>query len=266
MENNSDLEDDIIIDNGKSSTDTRFKPIIDKILKIDNLRFIPINNIDIIPEYHESWDKIFNDKRLKDEIININKKLNFIDINSIIPNNNSIIWNSFKKTPFPPSVIIFGQDPYIKREEAMGLSFSVPNGVKCPPSLINIFKEINEDMNTPLRKDTDLSDWAQQGVLLLNTALTTEIGKSGSHIKIWENFTNLLIQLICEKSSHMIVFLLWGNFAKSKEKFITISHKKLDSGHPSPLNTSSSSKFSGCKHFSKTNELLISKNLKPIIW
>ncbi|MDD5650221.1 MAG: uracil-DNA glycosylase [Candidatus Nanoarchaeia archaeon] len=161
-------------------------------------------------------------------------------------------------------VVIIGQDPYHNLNQAHGLAFSVPIGVSLPPSLINIFKEISNDVNIQVPNSGCLVPWSKQGVLLINSFLTVELHKPLSHSKIgWEVFTDFVIQKISKKKEN-IVFLLWGSFAKSKARLIDFNkHCVLTSCHPSPL---SSYKFFGCKHFSKTNEFLKSKNIEPINW
>jgi len=163
-------------------------------------------------------------------------------------------------------VVIIGQDPYHGANQANGLCFSVYDGISHPPSLINIFKELESDINKPYPQTGDLSSWAKQGVLLLNATLTVEEGKAGSHQKRgWEKFTDCVIKSI---SNHKegVVFLLWGGFAKKKSKLIQNNkHYILTSGHPSPLSANRGYWF-GNKHFSKTNEILINNHQKPIIW
>ena len=171
-------------------------------------------------------------------------------------------------------VIILGQDPYhnIKETysgtmipEAMGLSFSISNDIKKrPPSLRNIIKELNNDLGTN-NDFTDLTKWCQQGVLLLNSSLTVRQGKPGCHLKLWEKFTNSLIKAISDDYSG-IVFLLWGNYAKSKLDLINLNkHYCLTATHPSPLSANRGGWF-GCKHFSKANEILKKINKEPIEW
>ena len=159
-------------------------------------------------------------------------------------------------------VVIIGQDPYIKRGEAHGLAFSVTARTKMPPSLKNIFKELKRTYNVE-RKATDLSDWAEQGVLLLNTALTTREQQSNAHAKIWKEFTKDLIIKINTISSN-VVFMLWGNHAQSYAEYIdTSKHHVLKHTHPSPL---ARVPFEGCGHFEKANEILQHSNIQPIKW
>lgn len=162
-------------------------------------------------------------------------------------------------------VVILGQDPYHGADQANGLAFSVNIGQKIPPSLRNIFKELNDDLGIPIPKHGDLTAWAKQGVLLLNSVLTVEEGKPGSHQhKGWEKFTDNIIQNISEENEG-VVFMLWGNYAKSKSSFINANkHLILEAAHPSPL--SAYQGFFQCKHFSKTNNYLMSIGKKPIEW
>ena len=161
-------------------------------------------------------------------------------------------------------VVILGQDPYHGENEAHGLSFSVPQGIKMPPSLLNIFKELNNDLGVR-RTKTDLTDWGEQGVLLLNSILTVVKDSPLSHKnKGWEIFTDRLIELLGEREKPM-VFILWGNYARSKKELIkNKNHLIIENVHPSPL--SASRGFFGSKPFSKTNDFLIKNNIKPIKW
>lgn len=163
-------------------------------------------------------------------------------------------------------VVILGQDPYHGVGQANGLCFSVHDGITHPPSLINIFKEIEKDVNIPYPKSGDLSRWAKQGVLLLNATLTVRAGEAGSHQKQgWEQFTDAVIQKISEEKKD-VVFLLWGGFAKKKTKLIDKNkHHILTSGHPSPLSANRGYWFDN-KHFSKTNDFLQSKGTSTIQW
>lgn len=176
-----------------------------------------------------------------------------------------LIFNAFDKTPLDSlKVVILGQDPYHNPGEAMGLSFSVPDGVRTPPSLRNIFKEIESDTGVTMSGKPDLEAWASQGVLLLNSILTVRAGAAASHRNIgWEQFTDAVISYISEHCDG-IVFLLWGNFAKSKKVLIdTARHHVLEAAHPSPL---AGGAFFGCRHFSRTNEILVSEGKAPIDW
>lgn len=177
------------------------------------------------------------------------------------------IFNAFRLTPINETkVVIMGQDCYHEPNQAMGLSFSVPNGTKIPPSLINIYKEIASDIGVEnLYIDGDLTKWAKQGVLLLNTCLTVREHQANSHSgKGWEILTDEAIKVLNENDNPK-VFMLWGSNAKSKKIFITNSkHLVLESAHPSPL--SAYRGFFGCKHFSKANKFLEENNLEPIKW
>lgn len=176
-----------------------------------------------------------------------------------------LIFNAFNLTPFDEvKVVIIGQDPYHGPGEAMGLCFSVPDGVKIPPSLRNIFKEQVEDIGIQIPKSGDLSVWAKQGVLLLNASLTVEHKSPNSHKKIgWHQFSNAVISKLSEQKTGL-VFLLWGRFAQGKKEYIDeIKHYVLESAHPSPL---AGKRFFGNHHFSRTNELLRKQGLKPINW
>lgn len=175
------------------------------------------------------------------------------------------VYNSLEITTFENvKVIILGQDPYHRPNQAHGLSFSVQNDIKAPPSLVNIFKELNTDVGTSIPNHGNLTNWAKQGVLLLNAILTVRQGVPGSHQnKGWEQFTDRIIKLISEEKEHC-VFLLWGNYAKSKSALIDkTKHLVLEAAHPSPLARGA---FFGSKHFSKTNNYLALHNKTPINW
>ena len=161
-------------------------------------------------------------------------------------------------------VVILGQDPYHGPGQAMGLSFSVPDGIAMPPSLRNIFTEIENDLGVKMSGRPNLEDWARQGVLLLNAILTVRAGQAASHSRIgWQEFTDAVIRCISERCSG-VVFLLWGSFARSKRELIdTTKHHVLEAAHPSPLARGA---FFGCRHFSKTNELLLREGRTPIDW
>ena len=178
----------------------------------------------------------------------------------------SMIFNAFDKTPIDKvKVVILGQDPYHGPGQAHGLSFSVQKGVAPPPSLINIFKELHEDVGMPIPNHGNLEKWANQGVMLLNASLTVRAGDPMSHSKIgWHNFTDCVITKISELKEH-VVFLLWGKFAQQKVELInTKKHHILKAAHPSPL--SAKNGFFGCRHFSKTNTYLMKHGLDPIDW
>lgn len=177
----------------------------------------------------------------------------------------SLIFNAFNQTPFEQvKVVILGQDPYHNPGEAMGLCFSVPRGVRIPPSLQNIYKELNADLGMPIPSHGDLTRWTEKGVFLLNAMLTVEQNKAGSHQYIgWQDFTDGVIRTLSRKREGL-VFMLWGNFARKKAALIDRSrHLVLEAAHPSPL---AQGAFFGCRHFSKANEYLISKGKEPIDW
>lgn len=177
-----------------------------------------------------------------------------------------LIFNAFNTTAFEDvKVVILGQDPYHNPGQAHGLSFSVPMGVPAPPSLVNIFKEIKADLDIAVPNHGHLEKWAQQGVLLLNAALTVEANTPMSHSSIgWHHFTNDVIRIISAEKQH-VVFMLWGKFAQGKTELIdTGKHLVLKAAHPSPL--SAHNGFFGCRHFSKANEWLQQHNIAPIDW
>ena len=210
-------------------------------------------------ELHEEFDKPYFGKIvqfLKDE-----KKAG----KTIYPPG-KLIFNAFTCTPFDKvKVVIIGQDPYHNPGQAMGLSFSVPDGVAPPPSLVNIFKEIREDLEIAIPHTGNLERWAHQGVLLLNASLTVEANKPMSNSTIgWHVFTDEVIKHVSKDKGH-VVFMLWGKFAQNKESLIDASkHLILKAAHPSPL--SAYNGFYGCRHFSKTNSWLREKGEKLIDW
>lgn len=176
------------------------------------------------------------------------------------------IFNAFSKTPFDEvKVVLLGQDPYHGPRQAMGLSFSVPKGVAAPPSLVNIFRELHDDVGVPIPNHGDLTKWAEQGVMLLNASLTVRAGEPMSHSKIgWQVFTNCVISKISDLKEH-VVFLLWGRFAQEKIELIEAKkHHILKAAHPSPL--AAKNGFFGCRHFSKTNQYLVKHGIDPIDW
>ncbi len=179
----------------------------------------------------------------------------------------ALIFNTFNQTPFNKlKVVILGQDPYHNPGQAHGLSFSVPNGIKPPPSLMNIYKEIQRDIGIPMPAEYgNLTKWAEQGVLLLNAILTVRANEPASHSKIgWMNFTDAVIKKISDQKKG-VVFLLWGKFAQEKQLLIDeTKHFVLKAAHPSPF--SADKGFFGCKHFSKTNKLLTDQGIEPIDW
>jgi uracil-DNA glycosylase len=221
---------------------------------------------EVNPQIEASWKEVLSDEfsssyfvSLKEFLVDEKKK--FI----IYPPGN-LIFNSFNQTPFEKvQVVILGQDPYHGTGQAHGLCFSVPAKITKPPSLVNIFKELQNDLGIPVATNGNLEKWARQGVLLLNATLTVRANLAGSHQgKGWEKFTDAVIRNISEKRVG-IVFLLWGKYAQAKESLIDQKkHYILKAAHPSPL--SAYNGFIGCRHFSKTNELLTRHGLAPIDW
>lgn len=176
-----------------------------------------------------------------------------------------LIFNAFNQTPFDAvKVVVLGQDPYHNPGEAMGLCFSVPKGIKVPPSLVNIYKELENSLGIEPPDHGDLTPWAVQGVLLLNAMLTVEARKPASHQKIgWQIFTDAVIRTLSLRKEGL-VFLLWGNFARAKKVLIDqAKHHILEAAHPSPL---AGNAFQGCGHFKTTNEILVKQGLAPIDW
>lgn len=178
----------------------------------------------------------------------------------------SQIFNAFNTTPFDNvKVVILGQDPYHGPGQAHGLCFSVQDGIPPPPSLVNMYKELHEDIGFRIPSHGNLTNWAKQGVFLLNASLTVRAGEPMSHSKIgWAQFTDTVIRKISEQKQH-VVFMLWGKFAQEKRSLIDESkHLVLKAAHPSPL--SANAGFFGCRHFSKANDYLVSKGIDPVDW
>jgi uracil-DNA glycosylase len=201
--------------------------------------------------FMENLEKFLNSERDKKKIIFPEKKMIFRSLELVSPDE--------------VKVVILGQDPYHGAGQAHGLSFSVPKGVRFPPSLVNIFKELESDLNVLPPQSGDLTKWAEQGVLLLNSVLTVESGVAASHQKKgWEQFTDKIIETVNEVSPNC-VFILWGAYAQKKAAFVDRKkHLVIESVHPSPL--SSYRGFFGSKPFSKSNHWLQSKGLSPIVW
>lgn len=214
---------------------------------------------------HSSWKKVLNNEfsapyfqKLKEFLIQEKAKSN------VFPSGDQL-FTAFNRTPFDKiKVVIIGQDPYHKRGQANGLSFSVSPGLSKPPSLANIFKELQTDLGIPVPQTGNLQPWADQGVLLLNATLTVREGQPGSHQgKGWETFTDTVIKTISRQKKG-VVFLLWGRFAHTKEELIDKDkHFVLKAAHPSPLARGA---FFGSKHFSKTNKILEHQGILPIDW
>ncbi len=222
-----------------------------------------VNKITITDSWKDALIEEFDKKYFKELLNHIE---NEYKIKKIYPNIENI-FKTFELCPFDQiKVVILGQDPYHGEGQANGLAFSVNNGVKIPPSLKNIFKEIHNDLKIEIdSNDGDLTRWVKQGVLLLNSTLTVEDGKPGSHQKRgWEYFTNAVIEKLSNNRSKL-VFILWGNYAKEKGKIIDKNkHLVLESAHPSPF--SAYNGFFGNKHFSRTNEYLRNNGIKEIDW
>ncbi|AII14003.1 uracil-DNA glycosylase, family 1 [Campylobacter iguaniorum] len=212
-----------------------------------------------------SWKEVLKDEFLSPYFLDIKVNLiNALKSSTVYPPNN-LIFNAFNLTPFDKvKVVILGQDPYHGAGQAMGLSFSVPKGVRIPPSLINVYKEIKDDLGINEPNSGDLSYWAKQGVLLLNTSLSVAAGMPGSHSSFgWQRFTDAVVRNISDKKSN-VVFMLWGNPAKAKIPLIEANkHLILSAAHPSPLARGA---FFGCKHFSKCNDYLKQTSQTPIDW
>lgn len=216
----------------------------------------------------DSWKEVLGDEFDKDYMKDLKKFLQTAKEQGhrIYPPGN-LIFNALNHTPFQHvKAVIIGQDPYHGPNQAHGLSFSVQKGFALPPSLKNIFSELKHDIpGFKIPAHGDLTKWAEQGVLLLNATLTVEAGKPASHQnKGWETFTDTIIRKLSEQRSDLI-FLLWGKFAQGKQGLInTAKHHILTAAHPSPF--SAHNGFFGCRHFSKTNALLIQKGIEPIDW
>lgn len=220
----------------------------------------------ITPNIDESWKRVLWDEfqqpyfaELKQFLIEEKRQ------HTVFPPG-PLIFNAFNKTPFDKvKVVLLGQDPYHDVGQAHGLCFSVQDGVPHPKSLINIFKELHDDVGIEIPKSGNLERWAEQGVFMLNATLTVRAHEAGSHQNHgWERFTDAAISKLSEQREGL-VFLLWGNYARQKEALIdTTKHFILSTVHPSPL--SAHRGFFGCKHFSKTNEILRSLGKSEIVW
>ncbi|MGI6718128.1 MAG: uracil-DNA glycosylase [Bacteroidales bacterium] len=219
------------------------------------------------PKIDNSWLNTLKNEFNSDYFIElknflIEEKKNYI----IYPPGNKI-FAAYDNTPFDKvKVVIIGQDPYHNPNQAHGMCFSVNKGVAIPPSLQNIFKELHNDIGCKIPDHGNLTEWAKEGVLLLNAILTVRQFVAGSHRnKGWEKFTDATIKILSENKKNL-VFILWGNYAKEKKHLIDSSkHLILTAAHPSPLSANKGG-FFGCKHFSKTNEYLIEHNIEPINW
>lgn len=215
----------------------------------------------------KSWKKVLNEECKKPYFIELTQKVSESYRNDVpIYPPSHAIFTAFSLCPFTEvKVVILGQDPYHGTGQAHGLCFSVQDGIKTPPSLQNIYKELRGDLKIAIPPSGNLERWAKQGVLLLNATLTVEASKPGSHQGIgWEQFTDTVIQKISDEKEH-VVFLLWGKYAQDKGSKIDVTkHLVLTAPHPSPF--SAHSGFFGCKHFSQTNEYLKKHGKEPVEW
>lgn len=213
------------------------------------------------------WTFLFSDRKLIDLAIKIDGSIGDIIGNHNIYPPSEDIFNAFTYMKSEPKVVLIGQDPYHGRGQAHGLSFSVKRDIRVPPSLKNIYKAMvaddNIDPKFTIPSHGCLTSWTEQGVILLNSSLTVKHGEAGSHVDKWMPFTDRLIELISSNHNNL-VFMLWGNKAKSKKKFIKGEHMILEYGHPSPMSRNDFAK--NCKHFSQANSYLTSHNKDPIDW
>lgn len=217
------------------------------------------------PQIGEGWKEMLFDEFHQQYFQDLKQFLVDEKQQNIVYPPGPLIFSAFNQTPFEQvKVVILGQDPYHGPGQANGLCFSVSNGIKHPPSLVNIFKEMQKDLNVPYPKTGDLSGWAGQGVLLLNTTLTVRAHSPASHQgQGWEFFTDAVIRTLSEHREG-IVFILWGRHAQNKKPLIDLTkHHILEAAHPSPY---SANGFFGCRHFSKTNYLLLQQSKMPINW
>lgn len=214
---------------------------------------------------HKSWHTVLADELAKPYIKDLKAFLSYEEeFGQVIYPPAEQVFNAFLKTAYEDvKVVVVGQDPYHGKGQAHGLCFSVQDGVKPPPSLVNVFKELKSDLDIPIPTHGNLEKWAEQGVLLLNATLTVRARQPRSHYgKGWEQFTTAVIEALAQREDP-IVFLLWGRSAQEKCACVGAPHVVLTAAHPSPY---SATKFFGCKHFSKTNELLKKWGKDPIEW
>ena len=214
----------------------------------------------------KEWDEVLSEEFSSPQYLALREFLKTEYSNHTVYPSMYDIFNSMKVTPFSEvKVVLLGQDPYHNEGQAMGLSFSVPDGIIKPPSLVNMFKELKNELGIEIKESGDLTGWAKQGVLLLNTVLTVRAHNANSHKgKGWEFFTDSIIKKISDKKEH-VVFLLWGGNARSKKPLIDkTKHLVLECAHPSPL--SAYNGFFGCGHYVKANEYLVANGVEPIDW
>lgn len=231
-------------------------------LFFQNLKMVTVRR----PDIEDGWYQALRTEFESPYFANIKAFLIEEKKNNIVYPPSPLIFNAFNLTPFDKvKVVILGQDPYHNVGQAHGLAFSVPDGVQPPPSLQNIFKELNNDIGMPTPRTGNLEQWAREGVLLLNASLTVRANIAASHAKIgWQQFTDAAIRALSASKEHL-VFILWGNYAIAKESLIDQhKHLVLKTVHPSPL--SASRGFFGCHHFSRTNQYLVSNGIEPINW
>jgi len=223
------------------------------------------SDTNVNPSIDDSWKEVLKDEFTAPYFAELKKFLVAEKKQHIVYPPGNQMFAAFNDTPFDKvKVVILGQDPYHGPGQAHGLSFSVSRDVATPPSLKNIYKELHTDLGIPVPQHGNLESWAKQGVLLLNATLTVRANSPGSHQKKgWEKFTDAVIKAISDKKKG-VVFLLWGAFAQSKEPLIDQNkHYVLKAAHPSPLARGA---FFGCRHFSKTNQLLAHEGIQPIDW
>jgi uracil-DNA glycosylase len=217
-------------------------------------------------QIHDSWYQVLESEFERPYFLQLKEFLIAERRQFVVYPPGPLIFQAFNSTPFHEvKVVLIGQDPYHGAGQAEGLSFSVPRGIKPPPSLINIFKEMKEDLGLDPPTHGHLGSWASQGVLLLNAVLTVRAGQPGSHrAKGWEQFTDQVIRVLSEQREHL-VFFLWGKYAQEKASLIDESkHLLLRAAHPSPY--SAAAGFFGCRHFSKANAYLTQHGIRPINW
>ena len=222
-----------------------------------------INLDDVMIE--SGWKEALREEFLSEYFVKIKENLLAAKAREIVYPPGNLIFNAFNLTPFERvRAVILGQDPYHGAHQAMGLSFSVPHGVRIPPSLVNIYKEIKSDLGISEPASGDLSYWAKQGVLLLNASLSVGANRANSHSGFgWQIFTDAVIKILSARRQNL-VFMLWGNFAKAKSALIDAQrHLILTAAHPSPL---AGGAFFGCKHFSRCNEYLRAHGMGEIDW
>lgn len=215
----------------------------------------------------ESWKNVLKDEFSKTYFLNIVNHLRMEKASGkIIYPPGPLMFNAFNLVPFDKvKVVIIGQDPYHGEGQAHGLCFSVQDGIKPPPSLVNIFKELHDDTGLQVPVSGNLENWARQGVMLLNASLTVRKNEPMSHSKIgWSHFTDMVIRKLSSERIHL-VFILWGKFAQEKQELIDeTKHLVLRASHPSPY--SANQGFFGCRHFSKTNQYLVANGIDPVDW